>query len=353
MIQRTSENVSIGHPDKVSDLISDKILDELLKYDPGSRVAVETLISKDFLVVAGEVTSNANVDYKKVALETIREIGYKDSQDFNPEKAVVHINIHEQSREIASGAEEGAGDQGIMYGYATNETDEYLPLPFVLAKKITNELTKLREEKGIGLKPDSKSQVTIEEGMAKEIVVAQQHEEGKDITKTVEDAIVKVCEPYMDKTTLHINSAGPFTVGGPAADTGLTGRKIMVDTYGTLARHGGGAFSGKDPSKVDRSAAYMARYIAKNIVYKGYADECEVHFAFSIGETKPLAFEIETYGTEKKPVEEIKKEVQEKLDLSPQGIIKKLDLKKPIYFEANKKGYFLSDASWEKLDLFD
>jgi S-adenosylmethionine synthetase len=369
----TSESVTEGHPDKVCDQISDAILDNLLAQDPDSRVAVETMVTTGSVHISGEVTTRGFSDTQRIARQTLKEIGYTDpafGMDCND--AGVWVSIHEQSPDISQGVtvgagddkEQGAGDQGMMYGYACNETEELMPLPIVLAHGLTKKLAEVRKSGVIkGLGPDGKSQVSVdyEEGKPKRIsavVVAQQHleEVSEDLLRTeiMEKVVKPVCGEYIDEATrIHINATGKFVIGGPEGDTGLTGRKIIVDTYGGVGRHGGGAFSGKDPSKVDRSGAYAARYVAKNIVAAGLADKCEVQLSYAIGVAKPTSINIDCFGTNKISEEEIAKAVYDNFDLTPRGIVEGLNLKKPQYLLTAAYGHFgRSDAnfSWEKLD---
>lgn len=368
----TSESVTEGHPDKMCDQISDAILDAYLEKDPDSRVAVETLATKGFVIVAGEVTSKATVNLEKVVRDTIKEIGYDDfKKGFDYKNIGVIIAIHPQSPDIARGVnekgnkEQGAGDQGMMFGFACDETKEFLPLPIVLAHKLTMKLSEVRK-KGIlsYLGPDGKSQVSVEyedniPKRVKTVVLAAQHDEGVDEKRVREDLIKHVIKPvlnnYLDSNTkILINATGRFVIGGPAADTGLTGRKIMVDTYGSLARHGGGCFSGKDPSKVDRSAAYMARYIAKNLVAAGVANRIEIQIAYAIGCSEPVSLYVNTFGTSKISEEKIIHIIKKYFPLKPKEIIDKLDLKKPIYKETARYGHFGRDKfTWEKLDMVE
>lgn len=364
----SSESVGEGHPDKVCDQISDAILDSLIAEDPDSRVAVECLATTGLVVVAGEVTSKAKGNYEKIVRNIIKEIGYdRQEYGFDADSCKVIVAIHEQSPDIAQGVdpgkekEQGAGDQGLMFGYACNETKELMPLPISLAHKLTRKLAEARRSKSLPyLRPDSKSQVTVEyvNGKPKRvhtIVIAAQHDPDvsqEKIKKDVIEKIVKpVCKGYLDdKTIYHINGTGKFVLGGPAADTGLTGRKIIVDTYGGHGSHGGGAYSGKDPSKVDRSASYMARHIAKNIVAAGLADKCEVQMAYCIGIAKPVSLLIDCNGTAKIPEEKIQVLVEKHFDLRPARIIDYLGLKKPIYRKTAVFGHFGREEpefSWE------
>ncbi len=372
----TSESVGIGHPDKICDRISDSILDECLKQDPNSRVAVETLVTTQKVVVAGEITTNAKVDYENIIRETIKEIGYTEEKlGFDFKNANVEILLHSQSPDISQGVsegeglfkEQGAGDQGIMFGYATNETENYMPLAINLANKIVVKAKDMREKGNMKyLNPDCKSQVTIEydeKGRAKRIdtiVFSTHHKEDVSLDQIREEVIENIIEPVCDRfldgdTKILINPTGRFVIGGPTGDTGVTGRKIIVDSYGGYSRHGGGAFSGKDPSKVDRSAAYAARWVAKNIVASGLADKCEVQVSYAIGYPEPTSIFIETFGTEKVELEKINNAVKEVFNLSPKGINLALDLKKPIYKKTSFGGHFGQPAvneffTWEKLD---
>ena len=369
----TSESVTEGHPDKVCDQISDAILDNLLAQDPDSRVAVETMVTTGSVHISGEVTTRGFCDTQRIARQTLKEIGYTDPAfGMDYEDAGVWVSIHGQSPDISQGVtegagdykEQGAGDQGMMYGYACNETEELMPLPIMLAHGLTKKLAEVRKSGAIkGLGPDGKSQVSVDyiEGKPKRIsavVVAQQHleEVSEDFLRTeiMEKVVKPVCGSYIDDgTRIHINATGKFVIGGPEGDTGLTGRKIIVDTYGGVGRHGGGAFSGKDPSKVDRSGAYAARYVAKNIVAAGVADKCEVQLSYAIGVAKPTSINIDCFGTNKISEEEIAKAVYDNFDLTPRGIVEGLGLKKPQYRKTAAYGHFgRSDEnfSWEKLD---
>ena len=367
----TSESVTEGHPDKIADQISDAILDNCLAQDPDSRVAVETMVTTGSVHVAGEVTTRGFVDVQRVARQVLREIGYNNPEfGMDYEDAGVWVSLHGQSPDISQGVsesrdkEQGAGDQGMMYGYACNETEEYMPLPIILAHKLTQRLAIARKTGAIiGLGPDGKSQVSIEYEDDKPkrisaIVVAQQHleEVSEEFLKKeiLEKVITPVCKNYMDsETKIHINATGKFVVGGPEGDTGVTGRKIIVDTYGGVGRHGGGAFSGKDPSKVDRSGAYAARYVAKNIVAAGLADKCEVQLSYAIGVAKPTSINVDCFGTNKISEEKISVLVHENFNLTPKGIIEGLNLKRPIYKKTASYGHFGrndSDFTWECLD---
>jgi S-adenosylmethionine synthetase len=369
----TSESVTEGHPDKICDQISDSILDELLKQDPNSRVAVECLTTTGTVHVAGEVTTNGYADVQKIARETLRRIGYTDPRfGIDCDDAGVWTAIHAQSPDISQGVtegkgafkEQGAGDQGMMFGYACNETKELMPLPIMMAHKLTMKMAEVRKNgtvKGIG--PDGKSQVTVEyvDNKPKRIttvVISQQHidEKSEDaLKKDMMDKVIKpVCGAYIDKDTkFFINPTGKFVVGGPEGDSGLTGRKIIVDTYGGMGRHGGGAFSGKDPSKVDRSAAYACRYIAKNIVAAGLADRCEVQLSYAIGVAQPMGIFVDTFGTSKIPEEKIVAMIWKYFPVKPKDIIDQLKLKRPIYKKTASYGHFGRedpDFTWEKTD---
>ncbi len=367
----SSESVTEGHPDKICDQISDAILDAYLEQDPESRVACECLIAKNIIMIAGEITSKGTVDIKKIAKETLREIGYTNAKyGFDTDNCQIITSINKQSCDISRGVDEksdheqGAGDQGLMFGYASNETKELMPLPISLAHKLTKRLSKLRKNKTIPwLRPDGKSQVTVKYVNDKPteittVVISTQHDPGisqKEIeTQVKEKIILPVCKDYItENTKFFINPTGMFVVGGPEGDSGLTGRKIIVDTYGGMGRHGGGCFSGKDPSKVDRSAAYMARYIAKNIVAAGHADKCEVQIAYSIGIAEPVSVYVNTFGTSKYSSEEIEKTIEKFFPLKPAEIIEFLDLKKPIYKKTASYGHFgqnCKDLSWEQIN---
>lgn len=345
----TAESVTCGHPDKICDQISDAILDNFLSQDPKSRVAVETFGSAGLIVVGGEVTSSGSVNISKLVRKIYKDIGYKD-------KPKIIVNISKQAREIATGVNTGgAGDQGIMYGYATDETKEYLPLPVVLAHKLTRKLDQLRRKdpRFKWLKPDGKSQVTTMGSRIKTVLVSCQHK--KDISqKDIKKLIIKyLVLPVVGKGNYEIliNPSGSFITGGFTADTGLTGRKIMVDTYGGIIPHGGGCFSGKDPTKVDRSAAYMARFVAKNIVTNGYARRCLISVAYAIGKKEPLMVEVSTFGSGDS--KKIKNKIKKTFDFSPQAIIKNLDLQKPIYRQTATYGHFgKPNLPWEKIISF-
>ena len=372
----TSECVSMGHPDKVSDQISDAVLDEALRQDKNSRVACEVLTATGLVVIAGEITTKATLDLQKIARETIRGIGYNDpSLCFDADSCSVMACLNRQSADIDMGVsddkglhrEQGAGDQGMMFGYACSETPQLMPMPVIFARMLINKLTELRLKGKIAwLRPDSKTQVTIEytpEGKplrVHTIVISTQHDakvKHADIVKTLTKEVIEKTIPkkMLDKETIiHINPTGRFVIGGPHGDSGLTGRKIIVDTYGGVGRHGGGAFSGKDPSKVDRSAAYMMRYIAKNIVKAKIASECEVQVSYAIGKAEPLSLNINTFGTGKVSDRTLEKIVRETFDLRPSAIIKKLDLLRPIYLDTAKYGHFGLENrgyTWEKTDM--
>ena len=367
----TSESVTEGHPDKVCDQISDAILDEFLKQDPESRVAVETLTTTGIVVIAGEVTSRAKFDVQDIVRKTLREIGYDDPQyGFDADSCSVLVSLHSQSSDISQGVsssdnkEQGAGDQGLMFGYATNETEEMMPIPIMLAHKLTKRLAEVRKNKLLPwIRPDGKSQVTVEyeDGKPKRleaIVISTQHSpevNNDQIKKEIIEKVVKpVCGKYWhDKIKIHVNPTGRFVIGGPPGDAGLTGRKIIVDTYGGMGRHGGGAFSGKDPSKVDRSACYMCRYIAKNIVAAGLAERCEVQVAYAIGVAEPVSLMVSTFDTSKIPEEQIENLIRKHFDMRPAAIISQLQLKRPIYRKTSSYGHFgrnEPEFSWEKTD---
>ncbi|MBO6535727.1 MAG: methionine adenosyltransferase [Balneolaceae bacterium] len=366
----TSESVSEGHPDKVADQISDALLDAMLAKDSKSRVAVETLVTTGLAVVSGEVTTDAYVDVQEVVREVIKDIGYtKASYRFDSESCGVLSTIHTQSEDIAQGVDrDGAGDQGMMFGYATKNTPEFMPMPLQLSHNLLKKLAEIRKAKKemTYLGPDSKSQVTIEyneDGSPKRIhtiVLSTQHDEGVSQDQIHAD-IKKILIPQVlpmdlvdDETLYHINPTGKFVIGGPHGDTGLTGRKIIVDTYGGFGAHGGGAFSGKDPSKVDRSAAYAARHIAKNLVAAELADECLVQLAYAIGVVEPVSISVNTYGTGKKTDTELAALVAKEFDCTPKGIINRFDLLRPIYRPTAAYGHFgREEFPWEKLDFVD
>ena len=360
----TSESVTEGHPDKICDQISDAVLDEIYKQDPDARVACETLAKTGFVLLAGEITASAKVDFQQVARDTIKQIGYDNPEyGFDGNTCGVLNSISEQSRDIAQGVDnDGAGDQGMMFGYACNETPELMPLPINLAHKLTRKLAEARRNKLAYLRPDGKSQVTVEYQDGKPVrvdtvVIACQHSEDVSTEQLRQDIISKVIEPvcgdWLSDTKFHINATGRFVIGGPVGDAGMTGRKIIVDTYGGSS-HGGGCFSGKDPSKVDRSGAYMARYIAKNIVAAGLAEKCEVQLAYSIGVAEPVSILVNTFGTGKLGEEKMAELVRENFPLTPTGIIKKLDLRRSIYKQTSVYGHFGRDEfPWEQIDMVE
>ena len=372
----TSESVTMGHPDKVADQISDSVLDAMLAQDPNSRVACETLVTTGLAMVAGEVTTKAYVDIPGVVRNTIKEIGYTDpATGFDFENCAVITTLDEQSPDISQGvtegtglhSEQGAGDQGLMFGFACRETPVLMPMPIFLAHKLTDQLTKVRQKGKLKwLRPDGKSQVTVEYGengkpkRIHTVVISTQHTADVKYATLKKEIINKVILPVLPKRLvdkkiiIHVNPTGKFVVGGPKGDCGLTGRKIIVDTYGGRGCHGGGAFSGKDPSKVDRSASYMARYIAKNVVAAGLSDACEVQLSYAIGVADPISVLVDTEGTAKVDEAIIEKLVREYFPLTPKGIIKHLKLKRPIYKETAKNGHFGSnnpDFTWEKTDM--
>ena len=370
----TSESVTEGHPDKICDQISDAILDELISRDSNSRVAVETLATKGLIFVTGEVTTKSYVDIQKVVRDTLKEIGYTNAEfGLNYEDCGVIISLNEQSPDISQGVSEseglhkkqGAGDQGLMFGYATNETENFMPLPIDLAHKLTKKLAELRKNGTFSWsRPDGKAQVTVEYEKDKPkrvdtIVIAIHHDKlitHEEIKKQViEKVIIPICGDWIDHDTkFHINATGKFVIGGPQADAGLTGRKIIVDTYGGMGRHGGGAFSGKDPSKVDRSAAYAARFIAKNIVSNNLAEKCEIQLAYSIGVVEPVSISVNTFGTSDKSEEELIKIIKNNFELEPSKIIEFFNLKNPIYKKTAAYGHFgRSEFPWEKLTKLD
>ncbi|MBA4451854.1 MAG: methionine adenosyltransferase [Nitrosopumilaceae archaeon] len=373
----TSESVTEGHPDKICDQISDAFLDEYLRQDPDSRVAVETLVTTDFVAVVGEVTSKANFEksaQEQLVRKTIREIGYNNKDlMFDTESCEVNLRLHAQSPDISQGVtataekEQGAGDQGLMFGFATNETDELMPMPILLSQKLAQQLAKVRKDNTLSwVRPDGKTQVSVRYENNKPtkietIVVSTQHApeiSQEEITKEMIDKVIKpvLGDLWNDDIVIHVNPTGKFVIGGPHGDAGLTGRKIIVDTYGGFGRHGGGAFSGKDPSKVDRSACYMCRYIAKNIVAAELAERCEVQLAYAIGVAEPVSLYVNTFGTNKIPEEKIEELVRENFDMKPSGIISTLDLKRPIYKKTAAYGHFgrnEPEFNWEKTDKVD
>ena len=373
----TSESVTKGHPDKVCDQISDSILDAIIKEDPNARVACECAVNTGLVLVMGEITTEAYVDIQKIVRKTINDIGYNNAEaGFNGDTCGVITSIDEQSSDIAMGVdrslesktenteeENGAGDQGIMFGYACNETEELMPLPISLAHKLAYKLTQIREDGTLDyLRPDGKTQVTVEYEddrpvRVDTIVISTQHDPDVELDTIRKDMIEKVVKPVVDESLLDedtkyfVNPTGRFVIGGPQGDSGLTGRKIIVDTYGGMARHGGGAFSGKDPTKVDRSASYMARYIAKNLVAAGLCDRVEIELAYAIGVAKPVSIYVDTYETGKVSDEKLIEIINENFDLRPSGIIKTLDLRKPIYLKTAAYGHFGRDGfPWEKTD---
>ena len=364
----TSESVTEGHPDKIADQISDAILDACLEQDPYSRVACETLTATGLVVIAGEITTQAYVDFQTLVRGVVASIGYDNAlYGFDSNTCAVISSINKQSGDIAMGVDTGgAGDQGMMFGYATNETEELMPLPISLAHKLTRRLTEVRKSGKLPyLRPDGKSQVTVEYDAAGKpvrvdaVVISTQHSETvttdqlrADILKLVIQVVIPA-HLLDENTKYHINPTGRFVIGGPMGDTGLTGRKIIVDTYGGMGRHGGGAFSGKDPTKVDRSAAYMARYIAKNIVAAGLADRCEVQLAYAIGVAEPVSVLVDTFGTGKLPAGELQALVRASFELTPKGIIESLNLRRPIYRQTAAYGHFgrtEAEFTWEKTD---
>ena len=372
----TSESVTEGHPDKLCDYISDSILDAYFEKDPNARVACETVAGKGQILVTGEITSSANVDIEQIVRNTVREIGFDNAEtDIDYKTCKVLLNISKQSSDIALGVDksleskkgskeesEGAGDQGMMFGFATDETDEYMPMPIYLAHKLARRLTEVRRNKIIDyIRPDGKVQVTVEYENDRPkridtIVVSTQHDATADLEKLKEDIKEYVVKPIVpaelldENTRYFINPTGRFVIGGPLGDSGLTGRKIIVDTYGGYSRHGGGAFSGKDPTKVDRSAAYMARYIAKNIVANGLAKKCEIQLSYAIGVAQPVSIYVDTFGTGKISENEIVKKIKNTFNLTPRGIIKSLDLRRPIYKQTTNYGHFgKENLPWEKI----
>ena len=374
----TSESVTEGHPDKLCDYISDSVLDAYLAKDENARVACETVAGKGEIFITGEISSTAEIDIEEIARQAIKDIGYDDANsDMDYRTCKIRVNVSKQSPDIALGVDksqetkqgelesEGAGDQGIMFGFACDETEELMPLPISLAHKLARRLAEVRKQNIIDyLRPDGKVQVTIEYEDDKPIrvdtiVVSTQHKSEIDLNVLKKDIKEKVIEEVVpkelldEKTKYFINPTGRFVIGGPLGDSGLTGRKIIVDTYGGYSRHGGGAFSGKDATKVDRSAAYMARFIAKNIVANGYAKKCEIQFSYAIGVAKPISIYVDTYGTNTIPEEEIVNKIYEKFDLTPRGIINYLELRKPIYRQTTNYGHFgKENLNWEKVIKF-
>ncbi|MCX5645873.1 MAG: methionine adenosyltransferase [Phycisphaerae bacterium] len=373
----TSESVTTGHPDKVADRISDSILDAMLAQDPLSRVACETLVKNDMVVIAGEITSKANVNIAEVARATIKEIGYDDPElGFHYDNCAVLVAVSKQSPHISQGVTEGqglhkemgAGDQGLMFGYACKETPELMPMPILLAHKLTTRLEKMRQTRKLPwLRPDGKSQVTVEyeDGKPKRIhtvLIAAQHAptiKYRELRNQIIEQVIKPVMParLLDKDTrFHVNATGCFELGGPKADCGLTGRKIIVDTYGGWGRHGGGCFSGKDPTKVDRTASYMARYVAKNVVAAGLADCCEMQLSYAIGVAQPISVLVNTQGTAKISETKISQIVSKLFPLTPKGMIEHLNLRRPIFAQTSFGGHFgrnLPDFTWEKTDMVD
>ena len=380
----TSESVTEGHPDKIADQISDAVLDAIIAQDPNARVACETLVATGQIHVVGEISTSCYVDIAKIARQTVMDIGYDRAKyGFDGATCGVLLSIDEQSPDIAMGVDEsdeakggnqdddekiGAGDQGMMFGYATDETPEYMPLPISLAHKLAYRLAQVRKQGILDyLRPDGKTQVTVEYDDDKPvrvdiIVVSAQHSEKVSMEQLRKDILEYVIKPVVpaelldEKTIYHINPTGRFVIGGPQGDSGLTGRKIIVDTYGGMARHGGGAFSGKDPTKVDRSAAYAARYVAKNVVAAGLAKKCEIQLAYAIGVARPVSIAVNTFGTNAIPEEEIVELIRKNFSLTPAGIIKSLDLRRPIYRQTAAYGHFGRtdvDLPWEHLDKVD
>ena len=376
----TSESVTEGHPDKLCDFISDSVLDACLEQDANSRVACETVAGKGKIIVTGEITTKANINVEEIVRNAIKEIGYNNSKtDIDYRTCEVLVNLSKQSPDIALGVDksledkegdnlesEGAGDQGLMFGYATDETEAYMPMPIFLAHRLAKKLTEVRKQKEIPyLRPDGKVQVTVEYDENERpvrvdtVVVSTQHTEETDLEILKRDIKEKVIFAIIPKelldeaTKFYINPTGRFVIGGPLGDSGLTGRKIIVDTYGGYSRHGGGAFSGKDPTKVDRSASYMARYIAKNVVANGYANRCEIQLAYAIGVAKPVSILVNTFGTGKIPEEEIENKIQKTFDLTSRGIIETLDLRRPIFKQTTNYGHFGKDnLPWEQIIKF-
>ena len=370
----TSESVTEGHPDKICDQISDAFVDEFLRQDPDSRIAVEAMVTTDFVAVSGEVTSKANLDantQEELVRNTIRDIGYNNKNlMFDTNSCQISLRLHSQSPDISQGVtatngkEQGAGDQGLMFGYATNETAELMPMPILLAHKLTQKLAEVRKKGTISwVRPDGKSQVSVryEDDRPvgiETVVISTQHEQDisqEEISGRIIDMVIKpvLGDLWNEQIKIHINPTGKFVIGGPHGDAGLTGRKIIVDTYGGFGRHGGGAFSGKDPSKVDRSACYMCRYIAKNLVAAGLAERCEVQLAYAIGVAEPVSLYINTFGTSKIPDERMEGLVRKHFDMKPSEIISHLDLKRPIYKKTASYGHFgrnEPEFTWERTD---
>jgi S-adenosylmethionine synthetase len=366
----TSESVTEGHPDKIADQISDAVLDEVMRQDPKGRVACETLVTTGLVVVSGEITTSAHVDYDELIRKTVQGVGYDDALfGFDSTTCAVMCTIKRQSPDIAMGVDTGgAGDQGLMFGYACDETEELMPMPIQLAHRLTHRLSDVRKSKKVNfLRPDGKSQVTVEYRNGKPVrvdtvVISTQHSDAvshEELTKAIMEHVIKPIIPahMLDaKTKYHINPTGRFVIGGPMGDAGLTGRKIIVDTYGGYSRHGGGAFSGKDPSKVDRSACYMARYIAKNIVAAGLASRAEVQLAYAIGVAEPVSVMVDTFGTATIPEEKITELVRQNFSLTPKAIIETLDLRRPVYKPTAAYGHFGRTGpgfTWEKTDRVD
>jgi S-adenosylmethionine synthetase len=366
----TSESVTEGHPDKIADQISDAVLDEVMRQDPKGRVACETLVTTGLVVVSGEITTTAHVDYDELIRKTVEQVGYDNAlYGFDSTTCAVMCTIKRQSPDIAMGVDTGgAGDQGLMFGYACDETEELMPMPIQLAHRLTQRLSEIRKSKKVDfLRPDGKSQVTVEYRDGKPVrvdcvVISTQHSDtvpNEDLRHAIMEHVIKPIIPahMLDaKTKFHINPTGRFVIGGPMGDAGLTGRKIIVDTYGGYSRHGGGAFSGKDPSKVDRSACYMARYIAKNIVAAGLASRAEVQLAYAIGVAEPVSVMVDTFGTANIPEEKLTALVREHFTLTPKAIIETLDLRKPVYKQTAAYGHFGRTGpgfTWEKTDRAD
>jgi len=367
----SSESVSEGHPDKIADQISDAVLDAVMAEDPNGRVACETFVTTGLALVGGEITTQTYVDIPSLVRSVIKDIGYTDATyGFDFQTCAVLTSIDQQSPDIAMGVDrDGAGDQGMMYGYATNETPEYMPLPILLAHRLTRRLAEVRKQNTLPyLRPDSKAQVSVryEDNVpvqVETVVVSTQHHPDVPIEKLRSEVIETVILPVIpehlldkSKVVYHINPTGRFVIGGPQGDAGLTGRKIIVDTYGGVGHHGGGAFSGKDPTKVDRSAAYAARYVAKNIVAAGLADRCELQIAYAIGVAEPVSIAVDTFGTSKIPESEIQKLIEDRFELRPSAIIKMLDLRRPIYRATSVYGHFGREEpgfTWEATDRVD